>query len=415
MAIYPRLVYAGQSLLTARRHGPDVSRAKQIKNNTNTGSVRTLRAAKTFTRRTLLKGAAATGAIAAAGPWIVEDAFSSSGQVNVICWTGYLPDIFLKQFEAATGIKPHVSPLGSNEELILKMKATKGRGFDVITPTLNRKGQWKDLGLTKPWNLNKIPNLNNVEPSFIKASWAWTWGGGQHHIPHIWGTEAMAWRTDLYDSEYGKLSLGDLWIPEMEGKVQCRPHSTMAGIGRYLAEIGKLPPFTEAYKDEESMRGIWEVITDFAVEHKPWIKAFWNDHETQKSNFMENGCAIGQTWDGPVIELMKESKPVQYMAPKEGAFAWLDGLTRPIGSKNGDQAHEFVNAIYTSKAAAQMALHSGYNATVSGVADLLDDASKNAFKSAYPGDALDKLWWWPDEPTWYADIRSEYRDKFVAA
>lgn len=357
----------------------------------------------------------ATGAIAATGPWIVEDALSSSGRVNVICWTHYLPDQFLKEFEASTGIKPNVSSLGSNEELISKMKATKGRGFDVITPTLNRKGQWKDLGLTQPWNLNKIPNLNNVEQSFIKASWAWTWGGGQHHIPHIWGTEAMAWRTDLYSTEYGKLSLGDLWGPEVQGSVQGRPHSTMAGIGRYLAEIGKVPPFAEAYKDEESMRAIWEVITDFAVEHKPWIKAFWNDHESQKANFMENGCAIGQTWDGPAIELMKESKPVQFMAPKEGAFAWLDGLARPIGSKNGDQAHEFVNAIYTAKAGAQMALNSGYNATVSGVTDLLDDASKAAFKSAYPGDALDKLWWWPDEPTWYATLRAEYRDKFVAA
>ena len=163
------------------------------------------------------------------------------------------------------------------------------------------------------------------------------------------------------------------------------------------------------------MRKIWEEITKFAVEHKPWIKAFWNDHNTQKSNFMQNGCVIGQNWDGPAIELMKEGKPVQNMAPKEGAFAWLDGLSRPIGSMNGEQAHIFVNAIYTAKAGAQQAINSGYNATVKGVADLLDDKSKTAFNSSYPGDALARLWWWPDEPTWYASIRAEYRDKFVAA
>jgi len=171
-------------------------------------SVETQRAAKAFTRRTLLKGAAATGAIAATGPWLVENAFSSSGEVNVICWTGYLPDVFLADFEKETGIKPNVSPLGSNEELINKMKAAQGRGFDVVTPTLNRKGQWIDLKLTQPWDLSKIPNLSNVEPAFVDASKAWTWDGGQHHLPHIWGTEAMAWRTDLFQTEYGKLSLG---------------------------------------------------------------------------------------------------------------------------------------------------------------------------------------------------------------
>ena len=367
------------------------------------------------TRRSLLKGAAMTGAAVATGPWVVRDAFSSSGEVNVICWTGYLPDDFVADFQKETGIKANVSPLGSNEELINKMKASRGRGFDVITPTLNRKGQWIDLKLTQPWDLAKIPNLSNVEPSFVSASGAWTWDGGQHHLPHIWGTEAMSWRTDLFSTEYGKLSLGDLWIPEMKGKVQGRPHSMMAGIGRYLADVGQLPPFTEAYRNEESMRAIWDQITKFAVEHKPWVKAFWNDHNTQKSNFMQNGCVIGQTWDGPAIELMKDGKPVQYMAPREGAFAWLDGLCNPKASENVAQAHAFVNAIYTAKAGAQMANSSGYNATVKGVADMLDEKSKAAFKSAYPGDALGKLWWWPDEPTWYAEIRAEYRDKFVAA
>jgi spermidine/putrescine transport system substrate-binding protein len=385
------------------------------KSKTQLSSAATQRAARKFTRRTIVRGAVAAGSLAAIGPWIVKDAFSASGEINVMCWTGYLPDVFLKGFEKSTGIKVNYTAMGSNEELLNKMKASKGRGFDIITPTLDRKGQWKPLQLTQPWTLSKITNIGNVEPSFVKASSAWTWGGGQHHLPHIWGTEAMGYRTDKFKTEYGKLSLGDLWLPEMKGKVQGRPHSMMAGIGRHLAEIGKLPPFETAYESEEKMRKIWDEVTKFAVAHKPWIKSFWNDHNTQKSNFMQNGCVIGQNWDGPTIELMKEGKPVQYMAPKEGAFAWLDGLCLPTGAKNIEQAHAFVNAIYTAHAGSQMAMNSGYNATVKGVSAMLDDASKKSFSSAYPGDALAKLWWWPETPNWYADIRAEYRDKFVAA
>ncbi|MCB2099361.1 MAG: extracellular solute-binding protein [Rhodobacterales bacterium] len=375
----------------------------------------TAKAAKAFNRRVLLTRAAAVGTVAAVGPWYVKDAFSSSGEINCIVWTNYLTEDFLKGFTKSTGIKVNVTPLGSNEELINKMKATKGRGFDMITPTLNRKGQWIDLKLTQPWDLNKIPNLANVEPAFVGASQAWTWDGGQHHLPHIWGTEAMSWRTDLWQTEYGKLSLGDLWIPEMKGKIQGRPHSLMAGIGRYLAGIGKLPPFEEAYKNEESMRKIWDGITKFAVEHKPWVKQFWNDHDTQKVGFMQNGVVLGQTWDGPAIELMKDGKPIQYMAPKEGAFAWLDGMSMPIGATNKEQTYELINAVYTVESAADSAIKTGYNGVVKGYANHLDEKSKHAFNTAYPGDALSKLWWWPDEPTWYASVRAEYRDKFVAA
>ena len=47
-------------------------------------SSKTQRAARAFTRRTLLQTAAATGAIVAAGPFIVSrKALSSSGEVRV--------------------------------------------------------------------------------------------------------------------------------------------------------------------------------------------------------------------------------------------------------------------------------------------------------------------------------------------
>jgi len=371
--------------------------------------------AKSTSRRSVLRHGLGAGMLAAGGPYIVRDAFSSSGSVDILCWAGYLPPAFIQNFEKTTGIRVNYKTLGSNEELINKMKASKGRGYDVITPSVHRKGQWVDLDLIQPWDLTMIPNLKNVDPSFLKPSEEWRWGGGLHHLPHIWGTEGISFRTDLFRSSYGKLSFGDLWRPEMRGKVQGRPHSLMAGVGRYMAGIGKLPPFETAYENEAKMRRIWKEITTFAIAHKPWIKSFWNNHESQKFNFMQNECVIGQTWDGPAIELMKAGKPVQYLAPTEGAFAWLDGLSMPAGARNRAQAHEFVNAIYTVKAAAQMANSSGYNATVAGVGQLLDAKTRSAFKSAYPDDAISKLWWWPEEPAWYADIRSEYRDQFIAA
>ena len=79
------------------------------------------------------------------------------------------------------------------------------------------------------------------------------------------------------------------------------------------------------------------------------------------------------------------------------------------------ETYAFVDAIYTKKAAAQMSNASGYNTTVAGVSELLEDAARTAFARAYPGDALAKLWWWPDEPEWYAALRGEYRDRFIAA
>src|SRR3546814_13860067 len=86
----------------------------------------------------------------------------------------------------------------------------------------------------------------------------------------------------------------------MKGKVMGRPHSMMAGIGLYLDASGQIPSnrMLDAYKDEENMRRIWEGITKFAIEHKPWIKQFWNDADGQLNGFMQNDVVLGQTWAG---------------------------------------------------------------------------------------------------------------------
>jgi spermidine/putrescine transport system substrate-binding protein len=203
----------------------------------------------------------------------------------------------------------------------------------------------------------------------------------------------------------------------MKGKIMGRAHSMMSGIGLYLDASGKLPSnrLHDAYKDEANMRRIWTEITKFAVDHKPWVKQFWNDADAQINGFMQNDVVLGQTWDGPPLRMKSEGKPIAFMAPQEGAFTWLDGLAIPIGAKNIDQIYEFIKFIYTPEIGGLLANETGYNATSKGADQFLSEAAKKNFQEAYPGDALDRLWPWPPTPSWYAEIRNEYVDKFVAA
>jgi spermidine/putrescine transport system substrate-binding protein len=376
------------------------------------------RAAKAFSRRLVLRGAAAAGAIAATGPWIVRDAFSSSGELNVFTWSDYMPDDHIKNFTDKTGITINFTGYGSNEDLLAKIQATKGRGFDLISPTVDRVGQWKPLELLQPFDMNKVPT-DKIIAGLLKGSTdLWTWDGGNHHLPWTWGTEMLAWRTDKWSRDYADLSYGDLWLPELKGKVMGRPHSLMAGIGLYLDHSGKLPSnrMLDAYKDEASMRKIWEEITTFAIEHKPHLKQFWNDADAQINGFMQNDVVLGQCWDGPPTRLKKEGQPVTLAAPVEGAFTWLDGVAMPVGAENIDQAYEFLAYMYEPEVGGKWANATGYNVVSNGADQFLDEAAKKLFQETYPQDTLDnRLWWWPPAEAWYPEIRNEYVDKFVAA
>ena len=374
---------------------------------------------KGFTRRDFIKTSVAAGVAASVGPWFIKDALSSSGELKLFTWPDYSKPEVIQAFEKATGIKVMVTNYSSNQECMNKLRAARASGFDIAQPSLTEYNLHMEFELYQEIDESKITNLNNVEPSFWESSGKQ--GGiirGQRvGLPYDWGTEAIAWNTDELSFKYGELSFGTLWQPEFAQKVTCRPHSVFIGAGLYLDSIGKVPSnrMFDTYESEEKMRKVYDEIFKFLVERKKNIKMFWNNAQDHQLAFLQNGCIIGQTWDGPMLTLKKEGKPVSYMAPKEGAMTWVDSMGIVKNAKNVEQAYAFINWAYTPEAGAIMAKSTGYNSVVKGVSDLLDDATKKGFAEAYPGDALDNLWWYVSEEPWFVPTRTEYRDKFQAA
>jgi spermidine/putrescine transport system substrate-binding protein len=260
--------------------------------------------------------------------------------------------------------------------------------------------------------------MSALIPSMIGNSQGlWTWDNGLYHLPHCWGSEALSFRTDLYKGDLSKLSFGSLWDDEVKGHTQGRGHSFLLGVGLWMDASGQSPSnrMLDGYKDEASFKKVWDPILKFAIEHKAWVKQFWDSADNTKSGLMENDVWIGQTWDGPPLSLKKEGKPVSYQAPVEGAIVWLDGLALLKSAKNLDQVYEFINYLHTPEVSAKVSDGSNYNPVVKGADALTSEAFKKNFQEAYPGDALDHVWPWPAEPGWYAEIRSQYVDQFTAA
>jgi spermidine/putrescine transport system substrate-binding protein len=385
--------------------------------NKQKSTLELLRAA-TISRRVLMKSAVAAGAVGFAAPIVSKDALSSSGELNLLMWSDEFPDPVIPNFEKASGIKVNQTPFSQNEEQINKLQATGGEGFDICQPTRDRAPQFKDLAVLQPWDMSKVKNSGNLIPAMLEGSTSvWTWEDGLYHLPHTWGSEAISFRSDLYKGDLAQLSYGSLWDEGVKGHVQGRPHSLLLGIGLWMDANGKLPSnrMLDAFKSEDDMKKIYDQLLPFAIEHKAWIKQFWDSADNTKSGLMENDVWIGQTWDGPALSLKKEGKPVGYQAPKEGAIAWLDGISLLKAAKNIDQAYAFVEYLQTPEASAAVAEGSGYNPVVTGSDALLSEQAKKNFSEAFPGDALKNLWHRPPEPSWYAELRTQYADKFKAA
>lgn len=376
---------------------------------------KTLKAAK-VSRRSVLKGAAATGAAAAIGPWYIPNAFAAP-VVNVLMWGEYLPDSVVADFKAKTGITVNHTKIGDNGEIISKMKAGGGAGYDLASPTNMRALQWADLGVLAPFDMNRI-NTSAVNPGMLAVGERdWNFGGkGSHWVPQLWGTESISWRTDKWQPD-GLPSFGDIWEPNpgIDGAFMMgRTYSMMTGCGIWMHHQGKMD-FWSSYKDEDTMRKNWQTITDYCISKKANLVKFWSGADPQKQGFTSDGVVVGQTWDGPIVSMMKAGEPVAYQTTDEGALAWVDGITLSAKAENIDEAYELINYSFTPEVGGMTINEIGYNSAVIGASDFYSDATKAISQAVYPGDTASKLNPWPPEPPWYADARAEYANKFETA
>lgn len=367
-------------------------------------------------RRAVLKGALALGAAGLLAPAVSRSALSSSGQLQFLGWAGYDFQPIFDAFEKDTGIKVVFNGMGSQDEILAAITA-QPEGYDLSEPTVDRLKNWIDGGYVQPWDESKI-NLENIEPAFLSGfAGSMTKVEGQRYgVPNIWGTELLVLNTEEVEAEYGTASLADLFDEKHAGALTLRAHSGLAGIGLLLDHQGKLPhPFRESFEDEAKMVANYDLILAFALENRDKVAQFWTNENEAQGAFRTNGCVVGLNWDTSAIALQKEGLPIKALAPIEGALTWAQNYVLLKGSPNVEQAHAW--AAWANRAEGNHAWAAAYgaNPVAKGAVALMDDFSKQFFAETYPGDALEKLFWWPTQDSWFVSRRTEYADKFLAA
>ena len=375
-------------------------------------------------RRSFLKKSAVVGAAAATGPWIVSPkVLAASRQVNILAWVDYVQQNMIDGFEEQTDIKINLTTFGSNDEAEQKTKASGGKGWDVIFPSVTNRANYEDANAPNGIWLapidEKRANLGNVIPSFLRDSiqLGAVYRGKRYLIPFDWGTEGITYNSSSLSLEDEEISYGDLWRPEVKGKVAFRQKSVIMGTGLYLDSIGVVESnrMLDVYKSEEDARRAWSGITDWIIERKDWFGAFWNNATEATSAFKDAGAVIGQTWDTTGLLLNQENSAYKYRAPKEGIITWLDSVGLLAGAENVDEGYEFINYILDPKVGGMFSNNTGYNSAMNGASDHTPETFKRQFQEVYRPDVLNNMWWWQADTPWFAPMRSEFVEKISNA
>src|ERR1700760_3146167 len=114
-----------------------------------------------------------------------------AAKLRIITWADYVPADLIAAFKQETGIDVAVT-LSNNEEIISKLHATGGAGYDLAQPSQDRLAAvQEEFGLYRPIDLKrvKVEQFQDKLLEIVKQNA--TIDGQLYALPYLWGTDGL--------------------------------------------------------------------------------------------------------------------------------------------------------------------------------------------------------------------------------
>ena len=255
----------------------------------------------------------------------------AADKIVISNWDGYMPKDLPEKFKAETGIEVEVAVHATNEEIMGKVVASKGEGYDVLFVSSPFAEALSKLGIAAKLDHSKIPNIANLYPEAAQLKHD---PGNTFSIPYAWGTTGLCYRSDVVKTE--PASWNDLLKPadDLKGK------TTMLSTDRWLMAAGELALGMSVNEIDAAKL---DQVKAQLIETKKTLLAY--DDTTFYSKLVSGEASLVQAWDGWCNYGIAEKPEIRYVIPKEGSDLWVDTMVVVESSQNKDAAHKFLDYI----------------------------------------------------------------------
>ena len=307
----------------------------------------------------------------------ISVAGAQAEKLRILTWGGYAPDEVISLFEKEyPDIEVEVT-LSNNEEMIAKLRATGGSGFDLVQPGFNRVAAAQaEYNIYKPIDLSKV-NVDALDPMLLdKVKADASLKGEVYSVPFDWGTSGLM--VDKTKAAEARDWL-DLCDPKFKGRTSMRLKRTIL-VGTAFA-LGK-DPFA-AYSDLDAYRKILDEVADKLIACKPNLKAYWQGGDDLSALMLSGEVVAAETWDSTAFKLVTHNPNIVYVPPKSRALGWIDTFSLPRKGKADEAAYKWINFVYRPDIVKKLSASTGSIIAVKDGIDLLPDNVRASVKGSF--------------------------------
>lgn len=115
--------------------------------------------------------------------------------ITIFTWGDILEPAVLQEFQQKTGIDIKVSYYASNEELLMKLKATGGEGYDLVIPSDYAVNMLRQDGLLKKLDYSKLSFINDLNPVLLNHYFD---PNNEYSLPWGWEIFGFGYDRDVF-------------------------------------------------------------------------------------------------------------------------------------------------------------------------------------------------------------------------
>ena len=329
-------------------------------------------------------------------------------ELSLLTWPGYAPQSLVDKFQKETGITVKVTN-SNNEEMIAKLRATRGAGFDLAQPSQDRIASVQEkYKLYQPIDMSKVAT-DLIFESMLKAVKMNTMVGGQPHaVPFCWGTSGL-----VVNKKFAPKAndYSDILNAMYNGRISYRlKRPTLIALAFAMGEN----PFAK-YSDPMAYEALMEKVGRAMIDGKGFVKNYWSNGDNLLQSVRSGEVHVAMAWDNGGWKLHAENPNIDFVAPRSGALGWIDTFAIPAKAKNVEAAYKWINFMLKPENAAFFTNAEKVGTASKGATQFLNAEIKGNFERTFPLAAIANVKWYPPVPAKIEGIEGKILDKVKAA
>jgi spermidine/putrescine transport system substrate-binding protein len=292
--------------------------------------------------------------------------------LEIYNWSEYDDPSTFKKFahlppELKAGTTVHETFYSSNDELLAKLHAG-GTSYDIIVPSQNAVAELiEEKGLMA---LDKalLPNLKNLDPSFVKASYDPT---GDYHVIKDFGITMFFYNHKVVDAQPATMLDFYHALPKFVGKGRTNLLDGAEEVVPIALMALGMNPNTDSPAD-------FSKVKSFLLSVRKGVTTI--DSSAYINDAIAGKIILGQGWNGDVRRIVqgrKKQGDITAVIPQGASEIWSDNWCIPKTAPHPVAAHAWINWLLTPSTAVTEMNYHNYKIPMASALSQLSPALKN--------------------------------------